>query len=256
MTQTKLNIPRHIAIVMDGNGRWAKRKHRPRFMGHKEGVETVREIVKSCSKLGVECLSLFAFSSENWKRPEEEITNLMGLFMMALDREAKSLARNNVRLQIIGELSKFSQKLQDKIKQVEQRTEKSTGLRLIVAANYGGRWDVTRAVQNLAKQVANNELKADQISEELISQNLSTYHLSEEGVPDPDLFIRTGGEKRISNFLLWQMAYAELYFTDALWPDFKDAELMKAITDYSSRQRRFGKTSEQVVAEQAALSEK
>ncbi len=253
--ETELNIPRHIAIVMDGNGRWAKRKHRPRFMGHKEGVETVREIVKSCSKLGVECLSLFAFSSENWKRPEEEITNLMGLFMLALDREAKSLARNNVRLQIVGDLSKFSEKLQKKIKQVEERTEKSTGLRLIVAANYGGRWDITQAVKGLAQQAADGELKPEQITEDSISQNLSTYQLTENGVPDPDLFIRTGGEKRISNFLLWQMAYAELYFTDALWPDFKEDELMKAIGDYSSRQRRFGKTSEQVIAEKE-LAEK
>lgn len=247
--KNELNIPRHIAIVMDGNGRWAKQKHRPRFMGHKEGVETVREIVKTSSKIGVECLSLFAFSSENWKRPEEEITNLMGLFMMALDREAKSLARNNVRLQIVGDLSKFSEKLQNKIKQVEERTAKSTGLRLIVAANYGGRWDVTQAVKSLANQVVEGQISPDEISEDLISKNLSTYHLKDKGIPDPDLFIRTGGEKRISNFLLWQMAYAELYFSDVLWPDFKENELLKAITDYSSRQRRFGKTSEQVIAE-------
>lgn len=245
--ETNQNIPRHIAIVMDGNGRWARQKHRPRFMGHKKGVETVREIVKTCSLLKVECLSLFAFSSENWKRPEVEITNLMGLFMMALEREAKSLARNNVRLQIIGDLSHFSEKLQKKIKQVEALTADSDGLRLIVAANYGGRWDIARSMRTIAKKVEAGELSSDSITEENISNHITTASL-----PDPDLFIRTGGEKRISNFLLWQMAYTELYFTDVLWPDFGKAELQKAIDDYSSRQRRFGKTSEQVIADQKA----
>jgi len=239
-----LNIPRHIAIVLDGNGRWARAKHRPRFMGHKKGVEAVRNIVKACSVLKVECLSLFAFSSENWKRPEEEIKNLMGLFMMALEREAKSLARNNVRLQIIGDLSQFSEKLQKKIKEVEALTEASDGLRLIVAANYGGRWDITNAAKSLAEKVKSGELSSDAISEESISEIVTT-----QGIPDPDLFIRTGGEKRISNFLIWQMAYTELYFTDVLWPDFDANELDKAIQDYSSRQRRFGKTSEQVIAD-------
>lgn len=239
------NIPRHIAIVMDGNGRWARAKHRPRFMGHKKGVEAVREIVKASAEFGVECLSLFAFSSENWKRPEEEISNLMGLFMMALEREAKALARNNVRLRIVGDLGKFSEKLQDKIRQVEALTEASTGLQLIVAANYGGRWDVTNATKTLLTKVNNKELELEQISEDEISNHLSTA-----GIPDPDLFIRTGGEKRISNFLIWQMAYTELYFTDILWPDFDKESLSNAIHDYSSRQRRFGKTSEQVIADQ------
>ena len=240
----QVNIPRHIAIVMDGNGRWARAKHRPRFMGHKKGVEAVREIVKECSKLNVECLSLFAFSSENWKRPEEEITNLMGLFMMALEREAKALARNNVRLQIIGDLSHFSEKLQKKIKQVEDLTANSNGLRLIVAANYGGRWDVTGATKAIAAKIEAKEKTIDSITEEDITDNLTTT-----GIPDPDLFIRTGGEKRISNFLIWQMSYAELYFTDVLWPDFNPNELHIAINDFSSRQRRFGKTSEQVIAD-------
>ena len=239
------NIPKHIAIVMDGNGRWARQKHRPRFMGHKKGVEAVREIVKACSLLNIECLSLFAFSSENWKRPEEEIKNLMGLFMMALEREAKSLARNNVRLQIIGDLSHFSEKLQKKIEQVEALTKDSDGLRLIVAANYGGRWDIARSMQAIAKKVESGAVAIDSISEEDISNHITT-----QGLPDPDLFIRTGGEKRISNFLLWQMAYTELYFTDVLWPDFGKAELQKALDDYASRQRRFGKTSEQVIADQ------
>ena len=159
----QINIPRHIAIVMDGNGRWARAKHRPRLLGHKKGVEAVREIVKACAELNVECLSLFAFSSENWKRPEEEISNLMGLFMMALEREAKALARNNVRLQIIGDLTHFSDKLQKKIKQVEELTAKSDGLRLIVAANYGGRWDITKATQKLAKMVEAKE-KSDRFN--------------------------------------------------------------------------------------------
>ena len=238
------NIPRHIAIVMDGNGRWARAKHRPRFMGHKKGVETVREVVKTCAELKVECLSLFAFSSENWKRPAEEITNLMGLFMMALEREAKSLARNNVRLQIIGDLSLFSEKLQAKIMQVEELTVNSDGLKLIVAANYGGRWDVVKATQNIATMAAKKDKVIDSICEADITDQLST-----QGIPDPDLFIRTGGEKRISNFLIWQMAYTELYFTDVLWPDFNADELRLAIKDYSSRQRRFGKTSEQVIAD-------
>ena len=240
----QLNIPRHIAIVMDGNGRWARAKHRPRFMGHKKGVEAVRNIVKTCAELKVECLSLFAFSSENWKRPEEEISNLMSLFMMALEREAKALARNNVRLQIVGDLSQFSEKLQQKIKLVEELTAKSDGLKLVVAANYGGRWDVAGATKAIAQKVADNDLTIDDITEESISENVSTY-----GIPDPDLFIRTGGEKRISNFLIWQMAYTELYFTDVLWPDFDAGELNLAIQDYSSRQRRFGKTSEQVIAD-------
>ncbi len=243
------NIPRHIAIVMDGNGRWAKAKHRPRFMGHKKGVDAVRDIVKACGALKVECLTLFAFSSENWKRPDDEIKNLMGLFMLALDREAKSMARNNVRLQIIGDLNFFSEKLQEKIKQVEELTADCDGLRLIVAANYGGRWDVTQAAKTLVKKVALGEIDADLITEEDISSHLTTA-----GLPDPDLFIRTGGEVRISNFLIWQMAYAELYFTDVLWPDFNKNELEKAIADYSSRQRRFGKTSEQVVADKAVNS--
>ncbi|MCL4108011.1 UNVERIFIED_CONTAM: hypothetical protein GTU68_017039 [Idotea baltica] len=220
---------------MDGNGRWARAKNRPRFMGHKKGVDAVREIVKTCGNLNVESLSLFAFSSENWKRPEEEIKNLMGLFMLALDREARSMAKNNVKLKIIGDLSAFSEKLQQKIKQVEEMTSHCTGLNLIVAANYGGRWDIVKAAQNIGAQIESGEKASDSIAENDIN---------------PDLFIRTGGEKRISNFMIWQMAYAELYFTDVLWPDFNENHLVEAIQDYSSRQRRFGKTSEQVIAEE------
>lgn len=240
-----LKIPRHIAIVMDGNGRWARAQNRPRFMGHKRGVEAVREIVKRCSVLEVECLSLFAFSSENWKRPEEEIKHLMGLFMLALDREAKALAKNNVRLRIIGDISAFSEKLQEKIKHVEALTDASTGLTLQIAANYGGRWDINQATQKICQQVLAGERTVNAISATDINEHLSTA-----GLPDPDLFIRTGGEKRISNFLIWQLAYAELHFTDVLWPDFDAQQLDLAIKDYSSRQRRFGKTSEQVIADE------
>lgn len=240
-----LKIPSHIAIVMDGNGRWANAKNRPRFMGHKKGVEAVRDIVKTCSELKVECLSLFAFSSENWKRPEEEISHLMGLFMFALEREAKALARNNVKLSVIGDLSSFSEKLQKKIKQVEALTSDCTGLKLIVAANYGGRWDITQATKKLGQMIESGEKTTDSITENDLTGAMTTA-----GIPDPDLFIRTGGEKRISNFLIWQMAYAELYFTDVLWPDFDAEQLNIAIQDYSSRQRRFGKTSEQVIADQ------
>ena len=240
-----LKIPKHIAIVMDGNGRWARAKNRPRFMGHKKGVDAVRDIVKECSLLNVECLSLFAFSSENWKRPEEEIKHLMGLFMLALDREARSLARNNVKLKIVGDLSAFSEKLQEKIKHVEKLTAESTGLNLIVAANYGGRWDITEATKKIAMLIDSGDKTLESITEDDINQHTTTSDF-----PDPDLFIRTGGEKRISNFLIWQMAYAELYFTDVLWPDFNADHLNSAIHDYSSRQRRFGKTSEQVIADE------
>jgi len=240
-----IKIPSHIAIVMDGNGRWARAKNRPRFMGHKKGVEAVRNIVKECSKLNIDTLSLFAFSSENWKRPEEEIKHLMSLFMLALDREARALARNNVKLKIIGDLSAFSEKLQEKIKYVESLTTGCTGLNLVVAANYGGRWDITEATKKLGKLIESNDKNVDSITENDISEQLTTTD-----IPDPDLFIRTGGEKRISNFLIWQMAYAELYFTDVLWPDFDAEHLNIAIQDYSSRQRRFGKTSEQVIADE------
>lgn len=249
MDMQTTTIPRHIAIVLDGNGRWAKARKRPRLLGHKKGVEAVRNIVKACSSLGVECLTIFAFSSENWKRPEDEIKHLMGLFMMALEREAKSLAKNNVRLRIIGDVTQFSDKLQKKIKEVEVLTSKSTGLNLTVAANYGGRWDVTESVKQLVDKVVSGGLQVSDITEKSISSHLCT-----EGFPDPDLFIRTGGDKRISNFMMWQMAYTELYFTDVLWPDFDKEQLDKAIADFSSRQRRFGKTGEQVQEEKTVAA--
>ena len=229
-------VPRHIAIVMDGNGRWAKAKHRPRLFGHHKGLETVREIVKSCNSLGVECLTLFAFSSENWRRPEEEVNGLMNLFMSALKKEAKRLAKNGVTLQLIGDRSAFSEKLQSKIAQVEDLTAGGKGLRLLIAANYGGRWDILQAAKKMAKESVETEMN-EAAFEKLIATN---------NIPDPELFIRTGGERRISNFLLWQLAYTELYFTDVLWPDFNKEELTLALNDFSQRQRRFGKTGDQI----------
>ena len=229
-------VPRHIAIVMDGNGRWAKAKRRPRLFGHHKGLETVREIVKTCNFLGVECLTLFAFSSENWRRPEEEVSGLMSLFMSALKKEARSLAKNGITLQLIGDRSAFSEKLQGKISQVEELTTGGKGLRLLIAANYGGRWDILQA----AKKMASQPVKAE-MNEVTMNKFIATHN-----VPDPDLFIRTGGERRISNFLLWQLAYTELYFTDVLWPDFNKDELMLALNDFSQRQRRFGKTGDQI----------
>ncbi|RVU86016.1 di-trans,poly-cis-decaprenylcistransferase [Leucothrix sargassi] len=235
-------IPRHIAIVMDGNGRWAQQRKRPRLFGHHRGAEAVRTTVKTCGKLGVECLTLFAFSSENWKRPVEEVEGLMSLLATALDREAKSLMRHGVRLKFIGDTSAFSQKLQDKIAHVESMTADGEGMLLQIAANYGGRWDIVHAMQRLI-----DENKDTPITEDSLSNMLSTA-----GVPDPDLFIRTGGESRISNFLLWQLAYSELYFTDLLWPDFDESALLEAIEDFSGRQRRFGMTGEQIKEENNA----
>ena len=228
-------IPRHIAIVMDGNGRWAQQRKRPRLFGHHRGAEAVRATVKACGKLSVECLTLFAFSSENWKRPEDEVDGLMSLLMTALNREAKGLVKHGVRLKFIGDTKGFSEKLQSKISQVEEMTAGGDGLLLQIAANYGGRWDIVAAANALAS------CSVATITEAEISEQLST-----KGVPDPDLFIRTGGERRISNFLLWQLAYSELYFTDLLWPDFDEEALLEAVQDFSGRQRRFGMTGEQV----------
>jgi len=229
-------IPRHIAIVMDGNGRWAQKRKRPRLFGHHRGAEAVRTTVKTCGELHVGTLTLFAFSSENWKRPKDEVDGLMSLLMTALNREAKGLVKHRVRLKFIGDTQGFSEKLQDRIKQVEALTADGDGLLLQIAANYGGRWDIVEAARKLIERSGSATL-----SEAAISKELST-----KDVPDPDLFIRTGGERRISNFLLWQLAYSELYFTDLLWPDFNEQALMDAISDFSGRQRRFGMTGEQI----------
>jgi len=236
------NMPRHIAIIMDGNGRWAQKRLMPRAFGHQAGVKTVRKIVEYCANNNVEVLTLFAFSSENWRRPEEEVSLLMSLFMLTLQREIDKLDRNNIRLRFIGDRHAFSEKLQKKMAEGELQTRNNTALTLVIAANYGGRWDMTQAFQKLAAKVSLGELKAEEITEQLINQQLSISDL-----PEPDLFIRTGGEQRVSNFMLWQLAYTEMYFTQTLWPDFDESSIEDAIKSFKNRQRRFGHTSEQVI---------
>lgn len=234
--------PRHIAIIMDGNGRWAQKRLMPRAMGHQAGVKAVRKIVEYCAREQIEVLTLFAFSSENWRRPAEEVSMLMGLFMLTLQREIDKLDRNNIRLRFIGDRTAFPEQLQQKIAEGENQTRENQGLTLVVAANYGGRWDVCQAVQQIIAKLAGGELPDQMISEDLINQHLSTA-----GLPEPDLFIRTGGEQRVSNFLLWQLAYTELYFTETLWPDFDQNAMQEAINSFKTRQRRFGCTGEQIL---------
>ena len=233
--------PRHIAIIMDGNGRWAEKRFMPRAFGHQAGVKAVRNIVKYCAKNEIEVLTLFAFSSENWRRPEQEVSLLMHLFLATLQREINKLDRNNIRLRFIGDREAFSDKLQAKMAEGEVQTINNDALTLVIAANYGGRWDMCQAFRVLAGKIASGELQNQEISEQLINQYLSTADL-----PEPDLFIRTGGEQRVSNFLLWQLAYTELYFTDTLWPAFDRNALEVAIQSYQKRERRFGRTSEQL----------
>lgn len=240
------DIPHHVAVIMDGNGRWARKRFLPRVAGHKRGVETVRSLVKKCAELDVKFLTIFAFSSENWRRPDEEVTFLMGLFMEALKREVVKLHENNIRLILIGDRSKFNKALVNQIEASEQLTSKNTGLTLTVAANYGGRWDVMQAMNQM--QLA-APAKAGKFKEKDLNKYLSMHY-----APEPDLFIRTGGETRISNFLLWQLAYTELYFTDVLWPDFNDQAFEEALASYQQRERRFGRTSEQVKAGEPAKS--
>jgi undecaprenyl diphosphate synthase len=230
-------VPRHVAIIMDGNGRWAKRRHLPRIAGHKRGVEAVRATVAACAERGVEYLTLFAFSSENWRRPAEEVALLMQLFQMALGNEVERLHRNGVRLKVVGDTARFDPKIRQLIEQGERLTAANTGLTLTIAANYGGRWDILQAFERL--------LKSAPFRIEAGEEQLAPY-LAMSYAPEPDLFIRTGGEQRVSNFLLWQLAYSELYFTDTLWPDFDAAALDQAIDSFRSRERRFGRTSEQV----------
>ncbi len=231
-------IPQHIAVIMDGNGRWARKRFLPRIAGHKRGVETVRDLVKKCVELKVGYLTLFAFSSENWRRPSEEVSFLMGLFLEALKREVVKLHQSNIKLVMIGDRSRFDAQLIEQIETSEQLTANNTGLVLTIAANYGGRWDILQAV---------NKMHADmpQLLGHYREDHLTPY-LSMSYAPEPDLFIRTGGEKRISNFLLWQLAYTELYFTDTLWPDFNESAFNLAIQSYQQRERRFGRTSEQL----------
>ncbi|MBT9515705.1 MAG: di-trans,poly-cis-decaprenylcistransferase [Methyloversatilis discipulorum] len=237
-------VPRHIAIIMDGNGRWARRRFMPRVAGHRKGVEAVRAVVKRCAERGVGYLTLFAFSSENWRRPAEEVNFLMQLFVRALEDEVVRLHENGIRLRVVGDLGRFEPRLVELIRNAEALTEGNTGLNLTIAANYGGRWDILQAVERMLK--AHPERRDGFTEQELAP------HLSMAYAPEPDLFIRTGGEQRISNFLLWQLAYTELYFTDSLWPEFNGAAIDEAITSYQQRERRFGRTSEQVQSAAAA----
>ncbi|MCI7479377.1 polyprenyl diphosphate synthase [[Pasteurella] aerogenes] len=231
------NIPQHVAIIMDGNGRWAKQQGKMRIFGHKNGVSAVRQAVAYARKVGIKVLTLYAFSSENWNRPQQEVSALMTLFMQALEREVKKLHKNNIRLQIIGDVAGFSASLQEKITYAEKLTENNTALTLNIAANYGGCWDIVQAARALAEQVKENKLAVSEITETLFQRYLVT-----QDQPPVDLLIRTSGEQRISNFLLWQIAYAELYFSDVLWPDFNEQEFHQAIMAYQQRHRRFGST--------------
>jgi len=235
-------LPKHVAIIMDGNGRWAKQRHMPRIAGHKAGVKSARMAVEVCARNKISALTLFAFSSENWNRPRKEVDLLMDLFISSLREEAQAIHENNIRMQIIGDRSAFSDKLQSRIAEVESLTENNSGMTLSVAANYGGRWDIIQAVQQIIQEG---------ISAEEVDQSAIEKHLMLSDLPAPDLFIRTGGEHRISNFLLWQIAYTEQYFSDILWPDFTEQHFAQAFIDFAGRQRRFGRTGEQVEQEHA-----
>jgi undecaprenyl diphosphate synthase len=237
-------VPRHVAIIMDGNGRWATKRFMPRVAGHVKGVEAVRGIVEACVQRGVQYLTLFAFSSENWRRPADEVSLLMRLFVTALEREVAKMHANNIRLKVVGELSAFDPKLQEMIVVAERKTADNTGLTVTICANYGGRWDVMQAVSKMVAAEA-DKIVPGQAYEYQEAQ--LAPHLAMAYAPEPDLFIRTGGEQRISNFLLWQLAYTEFYFTETYWPDFDMAALDAAIASYQQRERRFGRTSEQVV---------
>jgi len=234
-------IPVHIAVIMDGNGRWARARGLPRHAGHRAGVKSVREIVEAAARHGVGYLTLFAFSSENWRRPPDEVSRLMGLLLEALQREVDALHRNNVRLRFIGAREQLQKELVHKIAAAERLTAANDGLTLTVAAAYGGRWDITQAARSLARQVADGDLTADEIDEDKLSAELSLG-----GLPDPDLLIRTGGEHRVSNFLLWNLAYSEMWFTSTLWPEFREPQFDEALAYFAQRQRRFGYTGDQV----------
>ncbi|MDR9425863.1 MAG: isoprenyl transferase [Marinobacter sp.] len=236
-------LPRHVAIIMDGNNRWAKEHRLNGVAGHKAGVDSVKAVVETCAREGVEVLTLFAFSSENWRRPKEEVSALMRLFLFALEREVRKLHRNNIRLRMIGDRSAFSPAIQEQMEKAENLTRDNTGLTLVIAANYGGRWDIAQANRKLAEKVAAGELQPSDITEELVQQ-----HLSVGDLPMPDLLVRTAGEQRVSNFLLWHLAYTEFYFPGVFWPDFKAEQMREALAVYAGRKRRFGQTDDQIAA--------
>jgi undecaprenyl diphosphate synthase len=235
------NIPRHIAVIMDGNGRWAKAKGRMRIFGHQAGVESVRDITEACAQLGVEYLTLYTFSTENWSRPGDEVSALMQILVQSLRKETRRLNENDVRLQAIGQIERFPEVCQNELREAIALTKDNKRLQLNLALSYSGRWDITQAVRKIAERARTGEIEPSDIDDIMISSELVTT-----GIPDPDLIIRTSGEMRISNFLLWQLAYSELYITEAFWPDFRREELYKAIQSYQKRERRFGKVSEQI----------
>ncbi|MFQ6005796.1 MAG: isoprenyl transferase [Woeseia sp.] len=241
--RAELAVPRHVAVIMDGNGRWAQMRSQPRHAGHRAGVKAVREIVEVAAKRGVNFLTLFAFSSENWQRPQDEVTRLMSLFLESLQRELDELHRNKVRLKFVGPRHQLKAKLVRTIEAAEEQTRANSGLNLIVAVAYGGRWDIINAARKLSRKVAGGEMTVNDINDESFANELALA-----GLPDPDLLIRTGGEQRISNFLLWNLAYSEIYFCNSLWPDFSERDFLEALTFYRMRQRRYGHTSEQVEA--------
>ncbi|MBY6034778.1 di-trans,poly-cis-decaprenylcistransferase [Marinobacter daepoensis] len=238
--------PRHVAIIMDGNNRWAKAHRLKGVAGHKAGVDAVKAVVETCAREGVEVLTLFAFSSENWRRPKDEVSALMRLFLIALEREVRKLHRNNIRLRIIGDRSAFNPALQEHMEKAEALTRDNTRMTLVIAANYGGHWDIAQATRKLAGQVRAGQLEPSDITDDLIQENLSIGDL-----PMPDLLIRTAGEQRISNFLLWHLAYTEFYFSEMFWPDFKGDQMLMALDAYARRQRRFGQTDDQIAARAA-----
>ncbi|MCK0164894.1 polyprenyl diphosphate synthase [Marinobacter sp. S6332] len=237
------NRPRHVAIIMDGNNRWAKERRLKGVAGHKAGVDAVKAVVETCAREGVEVLTLFAFSSENWRRPKDEVSALMKLFLFALEREVRKLHRNDIRLRIIGDRSAFNATLQEHMAKAEALTQHNTRMTLVIAANYGGHWDITQATRQVAEMVKSGEVSPSDITDDLIQQ-----HLSIGDLPMPDLMIRTAGEQRISNFMLWHLAYTELYFSPVFWPEFKEDEMRKALQAYAGRQRRFGQTDDQIAA--------
>ena len=238
------NIPQHIAIIMDGNGRWATERGKPRSYGHQAGVETVRRITSECTRLGVKYLTLYTFSTENWNRPETEIAALMGLVLSSLEDEI--FMKNNVRFKVIGDIERLPAEVQRKLQETIDHTANNTAMTMVVALSYSARWEITKAMKDIVQKALDGQLSVDDITEDTVSQSLTTA-----SIPDPDLLIRTGGELRVSNYLLWQIAYSELYFCDTFWPDFNEADLHKAIADYQHRQRRFGKTGKQEEAEES-----
>lgn len=237
----KDNLPKHIAVIMDGNGRWAKKKGAARIFGHKNAIKAVREVTEGCAELGVECLTLYAFSTENWSRPEVEVKGLMSLLVSTIKDELPTLMKNNISLHSIGDRSALPKETRNKLESAISETSKNSGLKLILALNYSGKWDIAHAMKSIAGEVAKGALTVDEIGNEVVENHLSTA-----GFPDPELLIRTSGEMRISNFLLWQLAYTELFFTPVLWPDFRKEHLHEAILAYQGRERRFGKISEQI----------